>query len=163
MIVGELKLSAIKEGEKMPNKPELTVETIYELWQKTYNDQALPDWSHLFPYYHDDITFQDSIQLIEGKEAFQQMCERLANRCQSLQMELSNVMKTNNIVMMEWKMTMSFRKSPDTPLYGCTRLILHDDGRIISQRDYYDLWGDIFNGIPLFGRGYRKILKRFFG
>jgi len=42
-------------------------------------------------------------------------------------------------------------------------LTLHDDGRIIAQRDYYDLWGDIFNGIPRFRGPYRKFMRRYFG
>ena len=42
-------------------------------------------------------------------------------------------------------------------------LTLHEDGRIISQRDYYDLWGDIFNGIPWFVRRYRKFMRKKFG
>jgi hypothetical protein len=34
---------------------------------------------------------------------------------------------------------------------------------IIEQRDYYDLWGDIFNGIPRFGKLYRKFMFKHFG
>ena len=78
-------------------------------------------------------------------------------------MDLSNVMQSSNVIMMEWKMTMSFKKSPDTPLYGATRLTLNDEGKIIEQRDYYDLWGDIFNGIPKFGKVYRKWMHKHYG
>ena len=38
--------------------------------------------------------------------------------------------------------------------------MLHEDGRIIEQRDYYDLWGDIFNGIPYFKRPYRRFMRK---
>ena len=44
----------------------LSIEQIRELWGKTYNTEGKPDWSHIFPYYHDDIVFHDSIQRIEG-------------------------------------------------------------------------------------------------
>ena len=37
------------------------------------------------------------------------------------------------------------------------------DGRIIAQRDYFDMWGDIFNGIPHFNKMYRKFLHSKFG
>ena len=59
------------------NKPPLplTVELALDLWSKTYNPDGKPDWSHIFPYYHKDVVFQDSIQKIEGLEAFEQMCE----------------------------------------------------------------------------------------
>jgi len=147
-------------GEKSLN---LTVYTIRELWSKTYNTNGKPDWSHIFPYYHPEIVFQDSIQKIEGINNFQTMCDRLTNRCRSLRMDIITVVQHSDVIIMEWKMTMSFRKSPDTPIFGCTKLTLHNDGRIIEQRDYYDLWGDIFNGIPGFRKLYRRFMHRFFG
>lgn len=141
----------------------LTVDSVYRLWSKTYNTQGKPDWSHLFPYYDQNIIFQDSIQRIEGFENFTAMCQRLAKRCQSLNMELLNVMQSDNVIMMEWIMTMSFKKYPETPLYGSTRLTLNDQGMITEQRDYYDLWGDIFNNIPRFNRLYRNFMAKKFG
>lgn len=141
----------------------LTVDTVRDLWSQTYNTNGKPDWSHIFPYYHPEIVFQDAIQRLEGIENFKAMCERLTNRCKSLRMDIITVVQDSNIIIMEWKMTMSFRKSPDTPIFGCTKLTIHDDGRIVGQRDYYDLWGDIFNGVPGFSKLYRRFMRRFFG
>lgn len=151
------------EPETQERLAELTAELVEHLWSKTYNTQGKPDWSHIFPYYHPDIVFQDSIQRVEGIDQFKAMCNRLTKRCESLRMDLSNVMKRDNVISMEWVMTMSFKKSPTTPLYGVTRLTLGEDGRIIQQRDYYDLWGDIFNNIPYFKKTYRKFLSKYFG
>ena len=39
---------------------------------------------------------------------------------------------------------------PKKPIFGATRLTFNDEGKIIEQRDYYDLWGDIYDGIPIF-------------
>ena len=130
---------------------------------KTYNREGKPDWSHIFPYYHQDIVFQDSIQKVAGKEDFVVMCDRLTKRCRSLHMDLFNIMQKDNVISMEWVMTMSFKKSPDTPLFGVTRLTLNEEGLILEQRDYYDLWGDIFNNIPHFNKFYRKNMKKYFG
>ncbi len=142
---------------------ELTVETVKEQWSKTYNKDGKPDWSHIFPYYDESIIFQDSIQRIEGLQPFLAMCNRLTDRCQSLHMELLTVMKQDNIIMMDWIMTMSFKKYPASPMYGSTKLTLNEQGKIIEQRDYYDLWGDIFNEIPRFNKMYRKFMKKKFG
>lgn len=146
----------------------MTIEVLNEasvrrLWSKTYNTEGKPDWSHLFPYYSENIIFQDSIQRIEGKTEFMAMCERLATRCKSLNMDLLNVIQKDNVILMEWIMTMSYTKYPSTPLYGSTRLTIGEDGRIREQRDYYDLWGDIFNNIPYFKKHYRKFLTKKFG
>ncbi|NLI20015.1 MAG: nuclear transport factor 2 family protein [Clostridiales bacterium] len=141
----------------------LTEARVAEMWSKTYNTNGKPDWSHLFPYYHEDIVFQDSIQRIEGKEAFMGLCNRLTSRCKQLHMDIRTIAGTEREILFDWTMTMMFERYPSTPVYGCTRLTLHEDGRIIRQRDYYDLWGDIFNGIPWFKKPYRRFMRRKFG
>jgi limonene-1,2-epoxide hydrolase len=78
-------------------------------------------------------------------------------------MEIVAMAQDGNTILFEWVMTMMFKKWPSTPLYGSTRLTIAEDGRIIGQRDYYDLWGDIFNNIPRFGKMYRKFIKKRFG
>jgi limonene-1,2-epoxide hydrolase len=141
----------------------LDINTVRALWSRTYNATGKPDWSHLYPYYHPEVVFQDSIQRIRGKAEFVALCERLTRRCEKLQMEIRSIVQDSNVIFMDWTMTMVFKKSPSTPIYGSTKLTLHQDGRIIEQRDYYDLWGDIFNGIPLLKLPYRSFMRTFFG
>jgi len=136
---------------------------VRELWSRTYNTQGKPDWSHTYPYYHPEVVFQDSIQRIEGIEGFKALCERLTARCEELRMDIHATAQEGRTIFMQWTMTMMFKKFPSTPIYGSTVLSLHEDGRIIAQRDYYDLWGDIFNGIPWFKKGYRKFMYKRFG
>jgi hypothetical protein len=151
----------IPENQSLTNlsSPDL----ILDLWSRTYNTMGKPDWSHLFPYYHDDIVFQDPIQVVTGKQAFIEMCNRLSNRCEQLEMDISSLASAPSVFFMEWKMTMIFRKTPSTAIFGCTKLTLALDGRIIRQRDYYDLWGDIFPNVPVMRKVYPKIMHRLFG
>lgn len=141
----------------------LDIDAVRELWSQTYNTRGKPDWSHLYPYYHPEVVFQDSIQRLEGIEAFIGLCERLTQRCQSLHMEILAIAQNGNVILMDWIMTMAFTKYPPTPLYGSTKLTLHADGRIIAQRDYFDLWGAILDGIPLLKNRYRRFLRKTFG
>jgi len=141
----------------------LDIDTVAALWSKTYNTEGKPDWSHLFPCYHPDLVFHDSVQRIEGKEEFMAMCGRLTDRCRQLHMDIHSVARNGDVFFLQWTMTMMFEKFPSTPVYGCTKLTLHEDGRIIDQRDYFDLWGDIFNGIPFFKGPYRRFMRRKFG
>ncbi|MFO7574660.1 MAG: nuclear transport factor 2 family protein, partial [Bacteroidales bacterium] len=64
----------------------LTAESVRELWSKTYNTEGKPDWSHILPYYDQDIVFRDSIQELHGIEAFTEMTGRLAKRSKDLKM-----------------------------------------------------------------------------
>ena len=141
----------------------LNPDTIRELWSRTYNREGKPDWSHIFPYYHKDIVFQDSIQRIEGRTEFIAMCKRLTRRTNQLKMEILSIAQDGNVILFDWIMTMVFKNYPNTPIYGSTKLVLSEDGKIKEQRDYYDLWGDIFNNIPHFNKMYRRFMHRKFG
>lgn len=136
---------------------------VLDLWSKTYNTDGKPDWSHIFPYYAEGIIFQDPIQKVEGKKAFIEMCNQLTKRCKELQMRISSIATGENVIFLEWEMTMIFRNTPSTSLFGCTKLILGDDGMIMHQRDYYDLWGDIFANVPGMKWAYPRFMKRVFG
>lgn len=142
---------------------DITLETIKELWSKTYNTEGKPDWSHILPYYDKDIRFRDSVQELRGIKAFTAMTERLARRSKGLKMKVVHAAKADRIVFIEWEMTIAFKKNPSSVLYGASRLTLNPEGKIIEQRDYYDLWGDIFDNIPRFGKAYRKFMKKKFG
>lgn len=141
----------------------ITVELVKELWSKTYNTAGKPDWSHILPYYADDIYFRDSIQEIRGIQLFTEMTERLTARSKDLKMKIVNIVMYENIVLMEWEMTLSFKKYPSSIMYGASRLTINDEGKISQQRDYYDLWGDIFDNIPRFGKMYRRFMIKKFG
>lgn len=140
-----------------------SADQIIELWTRTYNTQGRPDWSHILPYYADDIVFRDSIQEIQGIDEFRQMTERLANRSQELHMKVLRAVMRDSIVFIEWEMTISYKKNPSSVLYGSSRLTLNGEGKIKEQRDYYDLWGDIFDNIPFFAKSYRKFMRKKFG
>lgn len=141
----------------------LTLDLVKELWSKTYNTDNKPDWSHILPYYSEDIHFRDSIQEIIGMEGFKAMTERLSKRSKDLKMKVVRAIMDGDVIFLEWEMTISFKKYPNSIMYGASRLTLNEDGKIAEQRDYYDLWGDIFDNIPRFCKVYRKFMKRKFG
>jgi limonene-1,2-epoxide hydrolase len=148
---------------KTVNIETLDVPTIKELWAKTYDADGRPDWSHILPYYDDQIYFRDSIQEIRGIEAFKAMTQRLAKRSKDLSMRVVRVTKQENIVFLEWEMTIKYRNNPSAVMYGSSRLTINKDGKIAEQRDYFDLWGDIFDNVPGFGKLYRKFMRFLFG
>ena len=145
------------------NTQVLDAESIKELWSKTYNTDGKPDWSHILPYYDDDIYFKDTIQAIRGIKEFTAMTERLANRSKALSMNIVRAVMDDNIIFIEWEMTITFKKNPNSVLYGTSRVTINEAGKIAEQRDYYDLWGDIFDNIPRFGKAYRKFMAKKFG
>jgi hypothetical protein len=142
---------------------EINRDTVIDLWSKTYNTEGRPDWSHILPYYDDNIYFRDSIQEIHGIHDFKAMTERLAERSKDLKMHIVRAVQQENIIFIEWEMTISYKKNPSSVLYGTSRVTINEAGKISEQRDYYDLWGDIFDNIPRFGKAYRKFMHKKFG
>jgi len=141
----------------------LTKDLVLDLWSRTYNTDGNPDWSHILPYYDNNIYFRDSIQEIRGIKEFTAMTVRLTQRSKDLKMKIVNAVMEENIIFLEWEMTIKFKKNPSSVLYGSSRLTLNTEGKIIEQRDYYDLWGDIFDNIPRFGKAYRRFMSKKFG
>jgi limonene-1,2-epoxide hydrolase len=153
----------ILERETEPNSFVLNSLTIKELWSKTYNTDGKPDWSHILPFYDENIFFKDTIQELRGIEEFKAMTKRLTDRSSSLSMNIRRTAQHDKDIFIEWEMTITFKKTPNSVLYGSSRVTLSEEGKIIEQRDYYDLWGDIFDNIPRFGKAYRKFMKKKFG
>jgi len=151
------------EQEKRSAGTGLNAESIKELWTKTYNTQGKPDWSHILPYYDENIYFRDTVQELRGIEEFVAMTRRLTDRSKDLSMNIVRAAQSDRDIFIEWEMTIKFKKNPSSVLYGSSRVTLNEEGKIIEQRDYYDLWGDIFDNIPRFGKAYRRFMKRKFG
>ena len=91
------------------------------------------------------------------------MCIRLTERCEQLNMDILSVIGDGHVIFFQWKMQMIFRRFPSSPVYGASKLTLSDDGRIIEQRDYFDLWGDIFENVPVMKKLYPRFMRRLFG
>lgn len=138
-------------------------EHLRELWTNIYNTDGKPDWSHILPYYDKDIYFWDTVQKVHGIEEFKGLTERLVERSNDLKMHIKNTAQNGNVIFLEWEMTLSFKKYPNSSIYGSSRVTLNEKGKITEQRDYYDLWGDIFDNIPRFNKTYRKFMHKKFG
>lgn len=91
------------EDFKVETGYQLTLDTVKDLWTKTHNSQGKPDWSHILPYYDDEIYFRDSIQEIRGIAEFREMTERLTNRSKDLSMHLVRAQQNGNDLFIEWE------------------------------------------------------------
>ncbi|HON88083.1 MAG TPA: nuclear transport factor 2 family protein [Spirochaetia bacterium] len=136
---------------------------LLQLWTNTYNNAHKPDWSHLLPYYAEDIHFTDSVQEIHGIKEFSAMVNRLTKRSGELSMYIVHAIQNGNLIFIEWEMTILFKKTRTSVIHGASRLLLNEKGKIAEQRDYYDLWGDIFDNIPGFNKMYRRFMRKTFG
>jgi limonene-1,2-epoxide hydrolase len=132
------------------------------LWQDAHMSAGEHRWDHILPYYDSDIWFKDSVQEIRGIEKLSEMTRRLARRSRSLEFLVTRSAMDGNLIFIEWEMVISYKNYPKSSVFGASRILLRD-GKVLEQRDYYDLWGDIFDNIPFLRRGYRRFVRKRFG
>ncbi|MDD3457031.1 limonene-1,2-epoxide hydrolase [Sphaerochaeta sp.] len=97
-------------------------EQLKDLWTNIYNTEGKPDWSHILPYYDQAIYFCDSVQKINGIDDFKAMTERLIARSNNLKMDVKNTASNGNVLFMEREMSLSFKKYPNSSVFGCSRV-----------------------------------------
>ena len=86
------------EVQGILNDKKISIETVKELWSKTYNTEGKPDWSHILPYYDKEVHFRDSVQELHGIGEFTAMAERLTKRSKDLSMKIVNAVMEDKIV-----------------------------------------------------------------
>jgi hypothetical protein len=135
----------------------MTADLARELFDRMSAD-APEDFSFIEQYYHPEVRFQDPIQKVVGRDAFIEMSERLVRRCKELRSKANDVAQSGDVIFVQWTMEMRFGSAPLSTIEGVTRLRLDERGRVIEHRDYFDLWGDSLESIPLIGSLYRRFV-----
>lgn len=138
------------------------LEHYLSMWTTIHSSPDGPSWDHILPYYDENIYFRDTVQELKGIKAFTTMTKRLSRRSKNMEMVIHNSSMLDNLIFIEWEMIISYKQYPKTSIYGVSRTTLRE-GKIIEQRDYYDLWGDIFDNIKFFGKIYRRFMRKRFG
>ena len=138
------------------------LEQYLSLWKGIHASSDGPCWDHILPYYDKNIYFKDSVQEIKGIKDFTKMTEGLSRKSKNLEIVVHNSTMQDNLIFVEWELIISYKKFPKSSVFGVSRTTLKE-GKIIEQRDYFDLWGDIFDNIPFFSKVYRRFMRKRFG
>ncbi len=146
---------------------EFTLDEMTKVWNSPYGEDSVPNYSAIFPHYHPNCKFQDCVQAFEGLEKFKEMCLRLEKNYSEIRMVVHGAAKNGNVYFFQWSMLMRARimpkKAPLSSMNGATRLDVDEAGLITSQRDYYDIWGDIIDNIPGINKMYRWFMRTVLG
>jgi hypothetical protein len=135
----------------------MTADLARELFDRVSADGPA-DFSLVEQYYHPDVRFQDPIQKVVGRDGFIEMSEKLVRRCKELRSKANDVAQKGDVIFIQWTMEMRFGSAPLSIIEGVTRLRLDERSRVIEHRDYFDLWGDTLESIPVVGRLYRRFV-----
>lgn len=145
-----------------PRKP-FTAETAREMFSvraKSPNGEGV-DVTLVRTYYHPDVHFRDAIQDCHGRDEVIEMLLRFAQKCKELRVFVHNVVQDGPVIFVEWRMEIVV--NPRLPMLwndGVTRLLVGEDGLVVDQRDYFDLWGDMIDAFPKASKIYRKLVGK---
>jgi len=110
-------------------------------------------------YYHPQVHFKDAIQEVQGKDAVIEMLQRFPQRCDDLRCKVDLAIQQDNVIIIEWFMTMRVSPLPEMTNHGVTKLTLDEQGMVIRHRDFFDLWGDMIDAFPRAAKLYRRAVK----
>lgn len=110
--------------------------------------------------YADDVHFEDPMQSIDGMAAFRRTITHLVMRARELRFDVAPAVGTDDECFFTWTMTLAMKVGPRTRVDGVTHL-KGRDGKVASQRDYWDLGELAASAVPGGHRALRAALKPF--
>jgi hypothetical protein len=119
-------------------------------------EPALPAFLAL---YDEHIQFQDPLQRVSGLAAYAELNRRFLARARKLDITVEDVAEQDGVLFASWRMHFAPRLGPEMTLEGVSHLRLRE-GRIVSQRDHFDIAGGVASAVPGLSSLYRAVLTR---
>jgi limonene-1,2-epoxide hydrolase len=136
--------------------------SVGERWRKAYEEvtrrgeQALPA---VMALYDEAVHFEDPVQKLEGRAAFERLNRRLMAMSRSVEMELVDMVEREDGFFAAWKMRVAPRFGPTVTLEGTTYAKV-SNGRITYHRDYFDVAGSLLSMVPVLPGLAQKAVSR---
>lgn len=119
-------------------------------------EPALPAFLSL---YDEHIQFQDPLQRVSGLDAFAELNRRFLVRARRLAITVEDMAEQDNVLFASWRMHFAPRLGPELTLEGASHLRVRE-GRILYQRDHFDIAGGVASAVPGLSSLYRAVLTR---
>lgn len=119
-------------------------------------EPALPAFLAL---YDEHIQFQDPLQRVSGLDAFAELNRRFLVRARRLDITVEDLAEQDNVLFASWRMHFAPRLGPELTLEGASHLRVRE-GRILYQRDHFDIAGGVASAVPGLSSLYRAVLTR---
>lgn len=111
--------------------------------------------------YSEDLRYENPIQRVEGVDAFLRLLLHMTTRWAPFSMQIDEGLESPERILGRFRLSFRptfLRRTLD--IEGLTRCVVAH-GRIIEQRDYYDVMSSAVDAVPLAGPVYRKIVAQF--
>jgi limonene-1,2-epoxide hydrolase len=111
--------------------------------------------------YSEELRYENPIQRVEGLDKFLRLLGHMTVHWAPFSMQIDEGMESSERIFARFQLVFRptfLRRTLD--IEGLTRCVVAD-GRIVVQRDYYDVMSSAVDAVPLAGPVYRKIAAQF--
>lgn len=136
--------------------------TLSERWRAALErlfrerEPALPSFLEL---YDENIQFQDPLHRVSGLAAYGELNRRFLARARRLEISVLELAEQDGVLFASWRMSFAPRFGPELTLEGVSHLRVRE-GRILYQRDHFDIAGGVASAVPGLSALYRSVLSR---
>lgn len=126
-----------------------------------YQELSLSNLDELKAIYSDDVVFIDPVAKHTGLPAVEAYFIRLLRNCTGCHFDIRSTNEDENRAYVDWCMTFEhpkLKRGKPIPVDGFSVLDL-EGGKVIRQRDYYDMGAMVYEHVPLLG-GFVSGLRR---
>lgn len=131
-------------------------------WSRAFEDlsrrgtEALPE---LMALYEDGFAFEDPMQMLRGRDAFERLNRRLLAMARDVNITMKELVERDDAFLATWSMRVTPRFGLPITIEGASHVRVHN-GRIVYHRDYFDVLGSLASSIPVLPRLVRSAIGR---
>lgn len=126
---------------------------------QTANEQQLTGLASLLALYHEDVFFEDPHQRTHGKEALARFLRQRYSKLREVELQLLSFSSREQEAHTTWTLRFRPRIGPRIQIDGASYLQLRD-GKILSQRDYWDLLSSLIETSPFIAIAYQTLWRK---
>lgn len=115
----------------------------------------------LLALYDESVHFRDPVHDVRGLAAFAEMNRKFLRSVRSLEIDVVDLVEGETSFFVAWTMRLTPRVGPAVSVDGVTH-VRHRDGKIVEQRDHFDMAGSALDALPGVGAAYRSIVSKLF-
>lgn len=109
--------------------------------------------------YDEHVYFQDPIQSLTGLTELVEMFRRMVRRARQLRFEVLDAATEGEHLFFTWKMYFTPRAGVPLTFEGTTHARVRL-GKVVYQRDYWDLLGSMADSMPFVAPVYRSLVAK---
>lgn len=121
-----------------------------------FSQQGAAGLDALEALYDPYVVFRDPLRTLHGRDPLIDLHRRLAARFASVRVGITTMALCENTLFVAWTMTLLPRRSPlPIVIEGASQAHVRD-GKIVYQRDYWDVMGSVAHSLPWVGALYER-------